>query len=226
MLAQGLPGARVVVCEDRHLAGTLAEGPLGATVHVLDDGFQHVRLARDLDILMTRPGEAATGRVLPFGRLRESPDAAARAHFVVVLDADLAAARSEAWSLGVSGCAGARRVLQATHPLDSPVVAVAGIGQPAQFFEMLSEAGYEVARTLVFADHHPYGRQDVARIADAVRDTGAVTVVTTEKDGVRLAPLGPLPFACFAVPMALEIDGWDALESAIDASLSRARESA
>ena len=133
-------------------------GALGATVHVLDDGFQHVRLARDLDILMTRPGESRDGRVLPFGRLRESPDAAARAHFVVVLDADRAAARTEAWALGVSGC---RRCAAACcrpmHPAATRrCVAVAGIGHPAQFFEMLSEAGYDVARTMVFADHHPY----------------------------------------------------------------------
>ena len=133
MLAHAIAGARVVVSEDRYLAGRLAERQLGATVHVLDDGFQHVQLTRDLDILMTRAGEAG-GRVLPFGRLRESPDAAARAHFAVVLDADLATARTEAWSLGVSACAGARRVLQNTPAIDAPIVAVAGIAQPDQFF--------------------------------------------------------------------------------------------
>jgi tetraacyldisaccharide 4'-kinase len=225
MLAETLPGARVVVCDDRHLAGVLAEDRLGATVHVLDDGFQHVRLSRDLDILMTTAGETASGRVLPYGRLREAVDAASRAHFVVVLEADLAAARAEAWTLGISGCAGGRRVLQATHPIETPVVAVAGIAQPAQFFRMLEAAGYEIARTLAFADHHPYRRQDLARIADVVRETGAVAVVTTEKDAVRLAPLRPLPFACGAAPMALEIDGWEALTAAMEATLERVRES-
>ena len=88
MLARRLPRAVVVVCEDRYLAGVLAERRLGATVHVLDDGFQHVQLARDLDMLMTSPGEITGGRVLPFGRLREPIGAAARAHVVVVLDAD------------------------------------------------------------------------------------------------------------------------------------------
>jgi tetraacyldisaccharide 4'-kinase len=224
MLAQTLPGARVVVCEDRHLGGTLAEARLGATVHVLDDGFQHVRLARDLDILMTTPGEAAGGRVLPFGRLREAPDAAARAHFVVVLDTDAAGARAEAWTLGVSGFAAARRVLQATHPVEAPIVAVAGIAQPAQFFRMLTEAGYEIVRTLAFPDHHPYGRRDVERVADAVRSTSAATVVTTEKDMVRLMPLAPLPVACFAVPMTLAIDEAQALAAAVDAALARRRE--
>jgi tetraacyldisaccharide 4'-kinase len=225
MLAHALPGARVVVGEDRYLAGRLAEEQLGATVHVLDDGFQHVQLARDLDILMTHVGEAS-GRVLPFGRLRESPQAAARAHFAVVLEADAAAARTEAWNLGVSACAGARRVLQATHPIESPVVAVAGIAQPAQFFQMLQESGYEIARTLAFADHHPYRRQDLSRIAEVVTASSAATVVTTEKDVVRLTALGALPFACFAVPMGLDFDGWDGLEATIDAALARAREQA
>jgi tetraacyldisaccharide 4'-kinase len=225
MLARALAGVRVIVSEDRYLAGRLAEHQLGATVHVLDDGFQHVQLSRDLDILMTRVGEAS-GRVLPFGRLRESPEAAARAHFAVVLDADMASARSEAWNLGVSACAGARRVLQATPAIESPVVAVAGIAQPAQFFQMLQEAGYEIARTLAFADHRPYRRPDVTRIADAVNDSSAATVVTTEKDVVRLTALGALPFACSAVPMGLDIDGWDGLVASIEVALARARERA
>lgn len=223
MLAQSVHGARVVVSEDRYLAGRLAERRLGATVHILDDGFQHVQLARDLDILMTRVGES-NGRVLPFGRLREAPDAAARAHVAVVLDVDLATARTEAWTLGVSACAGARRVLLATPAIDSPIVAVAGIAQPDQFFQMLAAAGYQIARTLAFADHHPYRPADLARISAAVRDSSAATVVTTEKDVVRLTALGNLPFGCVAVPMGLEIDGWEGLGASIDAALVRARE--
>jgi tetraacyldisaccharide 4'-kinase len=89
MLARALPGAIVCVCEDRYLAGVLAERRLGATVHLLDDGFQHVQLTRDLDILVTPLGEISNGRVLPFGRLREARSAAARAQFVVVMDADI-----------------------------------------------------------------------------------------------------------------------------------------
>ncbi|MGH9173167.1 MAG: tetraacyldisaccharide 4'-kinase, partial [Vicinamibacterales bacterium] len=102
MLAHTMPGVVVAVAEDRFLAGVLAERKLGTTVHVLDDGFQHVQLARDLDVLMTTPGEAANGRVLPFGRLREAANAAARADVVVVVDTDLAGARTEAWALGIS----------------------------------------------------------------------------------------------------------------------------
>lgn len=255
MLARSVAGAIVCVAEDRHLAGLLAERRLGATLHLLDDGFQHVQLARDLDILMTRPEEAAKGRVLPMGRLREGIDAAARADIVVVLDADLAAARTEAWSLGISQAVGARRTLagkavkagpparpeattaesrrssrqdatRAEADGAGPVVATAGIAHPDQFFSMLREAGYEIAQTLAFPDHHRYTVADVARIGDAVRASGAHAVVTTEKDAVRFEPHAPLPFEMVPVPTRLDIDGWDLLTAAIDAAIARAREAA
>jgi tetraacyldisaccharide-1-P 4'-kinase len=111
MLARAVPGAIVCVCPDRHLAGVLAERRLGATVHLLDDGFQHFTLARDLDVLVTAPGEIGGGRVLPRGRLREPQDAAARAHVLVVMGATAGAAASEGWALGVGLACGAERVL-------------------------------------------------------------------------------------------------------------------
>jgi tetraacyldisaccharide 4'-kinase len=77
----------------------------------LDDGFQHVHLARDFDILLTTPGGITGGRVIPRGRLRERPGAAARADFVVVVGADRDAARAEAWELGVSAFSSASRAL-------------------------------------------------------------------------------------------------------------------
>lgn len=111
MLARAVPGAIVCVAEDRHLAGVLAERALGASVHVLDDGFQHVALARDLDVLVTSLGEIPQGRVLPRGRLREPVEAAARAHVLVVMGATVGEAASEAWALGIGeACGGLRRV--------------------------------------------------------------------------------------------------------------------
>ena len=237
MLARAVDGAIVAVAEDRHLAGTIAERHFNATVHVLDDGFQHVQLWRDLDLLMTRVGEAEQGRVLPLGRLREGIDAAARADLVVVLDADLAAARAEAWALGISQSVGARRALGLSRRSSAEVpgakadatgsrVAVAGIGHPEQFFVMLRDAGYNVAQTIAFPDHHRFGADDIARIAAAVRASDAEGVVTTEKDLVRLERAGALPFPVVPVPMRLEIEGWELLTSAIEAALARAREAA
>lgn len=231
MLARALPRAIVVVAEDRYLAGVLAERRLGATVHVLDDGFQHVSLTRDLDVLVTAPGEITGGRVLPFGRLRESASAAARAHVVVVVGADEDTARSEAWTLGISQWVAARRVpgapgaLGAQGPLGA-VFGVAALGDPAQFFAGLRDAGWNVAGTIAYGDHHRYTARDIAVIADAARATGANLVLTTEKDAVRLETLGELPFTWLAVPLTLELDPKDTLFATIEAALTRAREKA
>ena len=111
MLARQVPRAIVCVSPDRHLAGLLAEQQLNATVHILDDGFQHLDLARDLDILVTTVGEIPNGKVIPSGRLREPIDAAARAHVLVVSDATGGAAAAEAWALGISQSCGAVRTL-------------------------------------------------------------------------------------------------------------------
>jgi tetraacyldisaccharide 4'-kinase len=224
MLANQMSGVIVAVCEDRHLAGIVAERRFGATVHVLDDGFQHLSLARELDILVTSPGEIANGRVLPLGRLRERVDAAARADVVVVMDTDGPAARSEAWTLGISQSAGGRRVLRASPT--GPLFAVASIGNPQQFFDGLRAAGFDIRGTRAFRDHHRYSARDLTVIADAMRTGGAEQVVTTAKDAVRLEPLGPAPFTWTAVPMSLELDPPDALFASLEAALSRARETA
>jgi tetraacyldisaccharide 4'-kinase len=265
MLARVVPRAIVAVADDRFLAGVVAERRLGATVHVLDDGFQHVQLARDCDVLLTRPGEISGGRTLPFGRLRESLDAAARADFVVVLDADPATAKAEAWTLGVSQVSSGRRMIapppgeiegppprpsgrfgEVSAKLAGPspratadaegragaAVAVAGIAQPQQFFQMLTDAGYNVARCITFPDHHRYGHSDIARIREATRAAATDVVLTTEKDQIRFEAAaassvtsgspGDLPFRCVAVPMTLEIDDWDALRRCITAAIQRA----
>jgi tetraacyldisaccharide 4'-kinase len=227
MLARMVPDAIVAVCEERYLAGALAESRLGATVHVLDDGFQHVQLARDLDILVTRCGEIGQGRVLPFGRLRESAAAAARADLVVVMDADEDAARSEAWELGISQFAAVTRKLGATGATGAAgavgaVFAVAGIGQPERFFAMLREAGYRVAGTMAFRDHHRYDGNDAAKIAAAARQAGADAVVTTAKDAVRFERIEPLPFTLMTIEMSLDVKG-EALGATMVEALARAR---
>lgn len=223
LLAQTVPGVIVAVCEDRHLAGVLAERRLGATVHVLDDGFQHLMLARDLDILVTGRGEIANERVLPRGRLRESAAAAARAHLVVVIGADTEAARAEAWELGVSQWCAARRVMSVDAVAGQEVFAVAAIGRPEQFFAGLRETGLRVRGTRAFRDHHLYTRADVQAIADAAGSAGAGVVVTTEKDAVRLRALQPLPFALSTVPLTLVLDPPDVLFECAIAAIARAR---
>jgi tetraacyldisaccharide 4'-kinase len=217
------------VSPDRHLAGTLAERRLGCTVHILDDGFQHLELARDLDVLVTTVGEIPGGRVIPMGTLREPQDAAARAHFLVVSDATPGAAASEAWTLGIQQSCGALRRLGEPVPLSpagsleaasrggTRVLAVAGIAHPDRFVAMLKDAGWNVVDSMAFGDHHRYTATDVQAIEARMKASGADAVFTTDKDAVRLAA----PFAACRVPLVVQFDPPDSLFSSVMAAVRR-----
>ena len=217
MLARDVEGARVLVSADRYLAGRLAELHLDATVHVLDDGFQHLELARGTDLLIVGPDDAADPRTLPIGRLRESLDAAAAADAVLVpgatdeQDASLARQLRVPVAFRLVRAPGAPRSLDAfgAHAaVDAvgPVYAVAGIARPERFFEELRAAGWNVTGRTAFPDHHRYTPIDVAAVAAAARARGAVALVTTEKDVVRLLPFRPLPLPLLWVPLAVRIE--------------------
>ena len=236
MLARQVPRAVVCVSPDRHLAGTLAERQLGCTVHILDDGFQHLQLARNLDVLVTTIGEIPNGRVMPVGRLREPIDAAARAHFLVVTDATAGAASAEAWNLGVSQSCGSLRSLgdpvrvidkpkglsphepKGLSPHESKILAVAGIANPQRFFDALKAAGWNAVDTIAFNDHHRYTTADVAAIGAKMKSANADVVFTTDKDAVRLESL-TLPFDAYRVPLRVEFDPPEVLIASVMAVL-------
>ncbi len=233
MLARAVPGAVVVVGADRHASGRHAETRLGATVHLLDDGFQHVQLTRDLDIVVTASGALAADHVLPKGRLREPLDVLGRASVLVVVGADDGEAGVEAARYGVACGLGATRRLGApvevqggVPPPGARVVAVAGIGQPEQFVTALSHCGYEVADVRTFADHHWFTATDLDQIARLAVARGAWGVLTTDKDAVRLEPLGPLPCPVARMPLTLELPGFERLAAEMHGALARRRSGA
>jgi tetraacyldisaccharide 4'-kinase len=212
MLAESLAGVRVLVSESRAVSAALAEHALGATVHILDDGFQHRAMARDIDIVIIAPGDLEDRR-LPFGRLRESPRALARAHAVIVDGDAIADVRRK-----YAGCI-FRLTRQTGDPIDAatgalvdrraPIVAVAGIAAPQRFRAALEAAGWRVAQFLAFRDHHVFTPRDVAAIGDAVRTAGAAAVVTTAKDAVRLRSVGPLAAPLAVAPLEVRVDTAD-----------------
>lgn len=227
MLAQMVPGAIVCVSPDRYLAGTLAERQLGATVHVLDDGFQHLELARDLDILVTTIGEIPNGKVIPFGRLREPMDAAARAQVLVVSDATAGAAAAEAWTLGISQSCGTTRMLAAGIPVghqlpanseNTKVLVVSGIANPERFVRAIKDDEWNVVDVMTFPDHHRYSSSDIAAIASRRQSSGAEVVFTTDKDAVRFEGMD-LPFTMYRIPLHVEFDPAAALFDSIRAVL-------
>jgi len=213
MLARALPGVAVLVSADRYLAGRLAERQLGATVHLLDDGFQHLALARDVDLLMVA-AEDLTDRILPAGRLREPLTAASSA------DALLTAAEGDGprrlrQALGVETTFHVRRVLgparwvsghESAVPAGSLAFAVAAVARPERFLADVAAAGWQLAGSIVFRDHHPFTDLEVDRIAQAARAAGAGVVLTTEKDAVRFEAchIGNLPLAAVPLEVAIE----------------------
>lgn len=217
MLARALPGVAVLVCADRHRAGQLAERTLGATVHVLDDGFQHLPLARDVDLVIVTREDLQDPRTMPSGRLRESLDTAAKADAMLVPDvtADEAAAvatrRGAPRGFAIRISAGRPRRLDvesvsaALEP-GTPVLAVAGIARPERFFEAAARTGHPVTGTMVFRDHHRYSAPDVRTLVTAAVRSGAGAILTTEKDSMRLLAFRPWPLALAWLPVTSVVE--------------------
>jgi tetraacyldisaccharide 4'-kinase len=206
MLARALAGVPVIVCADRYRAGLFAE-TLGTNLHLLDDGFQHLKLARDVDLVLVGDDDL-TDRVLPAGRLREPLAAASAADAVIVPD------RSKVADETIRRAVGAARSFRLRRTIGTParagtVFAVAGIARPGRFFEDLRAAGWNVAGTLAFPDHHPYTSGDIERIVRAARESGAAEVVTTEKDGVRFENHQVGGLAVTLVPLTVSIEPAD-----------------
>lgn len=216
MLARALPAVPVVVGPNRYLSGRLAEERFGATVHLLDDGFQHFELERDVDLLVAGDRDVAD-TPLPFGRLREGLAAAAAAHAALVESADDASAAVVAGGLGLSTFFRVVRGLgvpwmiarrdDTAVPPRAPIFAVAAIARPERFYDDLRAQGWNVVGTMRFRDHHRFTPGDLERIATAARtaDVNAL-VMTTEKDAVRLAArdLGKLAVAAIPLTVAVE----------------------
>jgi tetraacyldisaccharide 4'-kinase len=217
MLGRALPGVRVLVASDRYLAGRLAEQQMGATVHVLDDGFQHHGLARDVDLLLADEQDVRD-RPLPAGRLREPLACARGADAVLVTAADDEAAGRVGQALSVATVFRVRRSIGMPLAIGtgvggsldpgSRVFAFAAIARPQRFFDDLRAAGWEVTGTSVFRDHHDFSRADLDRVFAAARAAGADAVLTTEKDAVRLErhalkePVGAVPLHVDVEPAA------------------------
>ena len=176
------------VSRDR-VAGARAAASDGAQAIVMDDGYQNRALRKDISVLVIDGGYGfGNGRVMPAGPLREpAGDAIARADAIAVIGEDTC-------GIGTALPPG-RPVLQARFvPLPDaddisgkPVFAFAGIGRPEKFFETLAGMDCPFVGTRAFADHHPYGEDEIMEIVEAAA-AGRGIPVTTEKDAVRLPP--------------------------------------
>jgi tetraacyldisaccharide 4'-kinase len=199
----------------RYEAGVLAESEPGvhpgSGVHLLDDGFQHRELARDLDIVVMHRSDLQQ-RLLPAGRLRE-PLASLRRAGVVVLRQEDAELESTLRVHTRPECRFWRvhRILTLPGTVQR-AIAFCAVARPAEFFAGLAAAGAGVAEPVRFRDHHPYTMADIDRLAELGRRARCDAFVTTAKDEVkldaamrlRLNTVAPLLIAALTVEIADE----------------------
>lgn len=206
LMARRLPGVPVVVSSDRAAAGRFACERFKPDYIILDDGFQHARVFRDVNIMLIDADVGfGNGHLLPAGILREPVAGAARANFIMVKNGPLN--NGAAQTLRASGLqamnftykpSGLFDVSQA-QPVDisaasirgRKALVIAGLANPASFFRSIDGLRVNVVKTIAYPDHHWFTPDDIKAIARAAAEAGADILITTEKDAVRLGPLAP-----------------------------------
>ncbi|MBM4272375.1 MAG: tetraacyldisaccharide 4'-kinase [Deltaproteobacteria bacterium] len=202
LIARATEGIPVITGAERSVTGKAAINDLGANILILDDGFQHRKLFRDLDIvILNREEPFGNGFLLPRGPLREPPKALDRAHFLIWKDSILdgrypkyqekgigvfsptlsAYLRPKTLVRGESGDS-----LPLEYLRGKKICAFAGIAFPESFRETIESMGGIVVSFLPFPDHHNYTVSDIADIERVSAASTAEIVMTTEKDGIRL----------------------------------------
>lgn len=216
----------VVISRDRASGAVLARST-GATVIVMDDGFQNPAIAKDASIIVIDGNRGlGNGRVLPAGPLR-APLALqiARTDALVVIGVGVAATGIAAMVAGKGGPVLTARLLPDADSVmtlrGQRVLAFAGIGDPQRFFRTLRNSGVDVAAEKAFADHHPYTSSEIDALAAQAKRDG-LTLVTTEKDFVKLRNM---PGAAGIVPFAVTLTFEDraALQAFVIERLNQAR---
>ena len=226
LIARRLPGVPVVAGSDRYRAGLFAIERLHPDVIVLDDGFQHLRLSRDRNILLIDASEPfGNGKLLPAGILREPLTAMQRADIVLITRADRAVdlvalkrtistrssakiftARHVPRSL-VNVASGEEQALASLR--GTPVLAFAGIARPESLAALLKDLGAEVKTVVEYPDHYQYTGADLAGLVQRSRELDALPV-TTEKDSERIRDMAPEGLWALRIDLeVLEKQAWE-----------------
>jgi tetraacyldisaccharide 4'-kinase len=231
VLAENLPGVPHVQRPDRVAAARQAVGRNGARVLLLDDGFQHRRLARDLDVvLLDALASPRSYRLLPRGVLREPLSGLKRADLIVITRVNQASAEGVEAARAIArrfapGRPVAKAALRSVGQTfkDRRAFLFCGIGQPRSFEQSAKECCGEIAGRRFFHDHHAYRREEIDAIAAEARRRGADLLLTTQKDFVKVRALGAfaLPIETLRIEVELR-SGADVLEGALDRLAERA----
>jgi tetraacyldisaccharide 4'-kinase len=205
VLAQNCPQAKVIVNPDRAAGAMQAVNAYGANVLIMDDGFQHRRLARDIDIVVVDAMEPfGYGKMLPAGLLREPVDSLKRANAIVITRCNQAAksklARLEEELQMVNPHITIARSIHkavfaqyfdgrktAVEELEGKkIFAFCGIGNPQGFLDTIKELKADVIGSIIYDDHHCYTEEDVAEISGQAERSKADLILTTEKDRTKI----------------------------------------
>jgi tetraacyldisaccharide 4'-kinase len=241
LIAGSLPGIPVLTGPDRCLTGKTAITRLGADVLILDDGFQHRRLFRDINIVLLdidRPW--GNGLLLPRGPLREPPVRALQRADLLIRTGGISAGERGKGPGSSEGTAEAKAVWEGSLPVfrgihqprvlfcrdkrqemdlrhlaGKRICAFAGIGAPERFRLTLEFLGAEIGAFLVYPDHHRYTALDLEVIEAAAKKAQAEMIVTTEKDEIKLMSLDKPAMPCFSLRIEMSIDPWGDFEPLI-----------
>lgn len=176
----------VYVGASRYQAGLLAERHAQTIgVHLLDDGFQHRKLARDMDIVVLHASDLEE-TLIPAGRLRE-PLAALNRASAIVLRAEDRALEPRLRKRGIHAPVWVQHRKLVVEDVTS-TVAFCGIARPGEFFAALQSQGIQLAAAIALRDHQHYTNAELDRFAATLRQHGAQCFLTTEKDAARLTP--------------------------------------
>jgi len=216
ILARMLPEVPLIICADRFRGGQAAEQHFQVDAHILDDGFQHLALARDVDLLALDATQTISDwLLLPAGRQREPLSALRRAQIMVLTRANSTNAKPlEDLVLKVHPAAQVFRssmeLIGWTDALSGEVVSIediraqkvaafCAIGNPRAFFADLRRWGFSVVGEDAFPDHHVYTGEEIQKLAARARKNAVAALLTTQKDAVKFsrdwAPQLPM-FAC------------------------------
>jgi tetraacyldisaccharide 4'-kinase len=204
LLARMLPEVPLVACADRFRGGQAAEERFQVDAHILDDGFQHLALARDVNVVALDATQTISDwQLLPAGHQREPLSALRRAQIVVITRTDSADPQSlEKMVLKVNPSAKvfrSRTVLirwtdvwsgEAISIEDihaQKVAAYCGIGNPRAFFADLRRWGFSLVAEDAFPDHHVYTGEEIQQLVAGARKKGAAALLTTQKDAVKFS---------------------------------------
>lgn len=204
LLAGNLKGVQVWVSKNRYSAGIASFEAHGTNFFILDDGFQHRKLSRDIDlVLLDASSPLGNGHLLPWGPLRESEKALIRADAFIITRADNNETESRAGRLIKNHFQG-KMYFQSSHVIESlifplkedhftleylrgkRVLGFSGIARPDSFKNVLKELGAEVVFFKPFMDHHQFTSREMDELANYKEQRNADFLVTTEKDWFRI----------------------------------------